>query len=67
MQIYLNEVPITLEVDQCSLKEFLIAHHHMHAGFAAMLNQVFIPKAQYTTTMLADRDRINTILPNQGG
>jgi sulfur carrier protein ThiS len=52
MQIFLNETAIFLE-NCCSLESLLAMHNYTHSGFATMLNQTFVPRAQYPIILLA--------------
>jgi sulfur carrier protein len=66
ISIYLNNDNYQVKSNQ-SLQEFLLAYHHTELHFAIAINNQFIPRASYSTTLLQESDRIDIIVPMQGG
>ncbi len=50
-----------------SLHEFLIANNYIDQHFAVALNNKLIPRTFYKNTILANNDRVDIIVPMQGG
>ncbi len=65
MKIYFNNE--FKEIVATSLTDFLQQHWHGATCFAVTINQQFIARTQYTNTQLQENDRIELILPMQGG
>ena len=51
----------------CTLAELLQTTLTNNKGYAIALNQQFIPKAHYATTLLQENDVVDMIIPMQGG
>ena len=66
IHIYLNDQLIQVKPDQ-SLQEVLIQHHHQDHHFAVAINNQLISRKVYKTTSLQADDRIDIIVPMQGG
>lgn len=50
-----------------SLQEFLLDKNHIDLHFAIAINNQFIPRTAYNTTLLSEGDRVDIIVPMQGG
>jgi sulfur carrier protein len=66
MIIYLNDKPLSLE-HPCSLAEMLFANNAVAQHIAVAINNQFIPKPLFASTQLHEGDRIDLIVPMQGG
>lgn len=64
--IYLNNDKYKIK-SELSLQKFLLAHNHTELHFAIAINNQFISRAFYSTTLLHEGDRIDIIVPMQGG
>jgi sulfur carrier protein len=64
--IFLNDESYPIKSD-LSLLEFLLHHHHGDLHFAIAINNQFIPRAAYHMTLLHEGDRVDIIVPMQGG
>jgi sulfur carrier protein len=50
-----------------SLAELLAANDCTEGSYAVSLNQAFIPRSYYATTLLREGDVVDLITPMQGG
>ncbi|WP_419418464.1 sulfur carrier protein ThiS [Legionella sp. D16C41] len=66
INIYLNNQLCTLASIQ-SLHDFLLANNQTDEHFAVALNNEFVPRNAYQTITLKPNDRIDIIVPMQGG
>ncbi|ASQ47462.1 sulfur carrier protein ThiS [Legionella clemsonensis] len=66
INIYLNNKKYQIK-SELSLQEFLLAHNYTELHFAIAINNQFIPRPSYGTTLLRESDRIDIIVPMQGG
>lgn len=66
INIYLNNKPYQTRINQ-SLHEFLQAHNHIELHCAIAINNQVIPRASYSTVLLYENDRVDIIVPMQGG
>ncbi|KTC78358.1 sulfur carrier protein ThiS [Legionella brunensis] len=64
--IYLNDEIYQIEPAQ-SLHDLLMQNNHIGQHFAVAINNQFIPRTAYSTTTLYPGDRIDIIVPMQGG
>lgn len=64
--IYLNDVVQKIEPTQ-SLRDLLIQNNHIEQHFAVAINNQLIPRVLYSTTLLNPGDRVDIIVPMQGG
>lgn len=64
--IYFNDEVHQME-PTLSLHDLLIQKNHVEQHFAVALNNQFIPRLSYKTTMLQASDRVDIIVPMQGG
>jgi sulfur carrier protein len=64
--IYLNNQKHQINSNQ-SLQAFLLARNHKELHFAIVINNQFIPRTYYSTTLLDENDQIEIIVPMQGG
>lgn len=66
--VYLNHDKYQVNFNQ-SLQAFLMAYHRRETAmhFAIAINNQFIPRTAYSTTFLRENDRIDIIVPMQGG
>lgn len=53
--------------DSDNLQIILDKQGYETEGFAVAINQQFIPRSQYSVTLLKSNDRIEIIFPMQGG
>lgn len=67
MELLFNDAPLTLTSIPTNLATLVAAHVHVEGGFAIALNGSFIPKHAYMNTLLKDQDRVDVIIPMQGG
>jgi sulfur carrier protein len=66
INVYLNNEKYQIKSHQ-SLYEFLQEHNHSELHFATAINNQFISRASYGSTLLYESDRIDIIVPMQGG
>lgn len=66
MVIYLNDQPLSLET-VCTLKEILVENNAFSEHMAVAINNQFIPKPMFSSTVVQEGDRIDLIVPMQGG
>lgn len=66
MHIILNNVPYTV-ADNITLLEIISPWVSSQASFALAINDVFVPKTAYSDKVLKNLDRIDIIIPMQGG
>jgi sulfur carrier protein len=66
IKIYLNEVVKQIEPTQ-SLYDLLKQNNHLEQHFAVAINNQLIPHMVYSTTPLNPGDRVDIIVPMQGG
>ena len=66
MNIYINSVLDSIE-SQCTLHDLLIYKGIKSEFMALAVNNRFVPRALFKTTVLKEDDRINLIIPMQGG
>lgn len=66
MIIYINNKPLSLEAS-CSLQEMLRHQELFAAHMAIALNHQFVPNSKFSSTILQEGDRIDLIVPMQGG
>lgn len=64
--VYFHQEPVHLEAP-VYISDFLQQYLTESSNFALMLNQYFIAKKDYATTLLQAQDRIELIRPMQGG
>lgn len=65
ISIYFNDE--NHQIKSQSLQEFLLHKNHIDSPFAITINNRFIPRTAYKTTSLSDGDRVDMIVPMQGG
>ncbi len=66
MNIYFNNEKHQIEANQ-SLQEFLLCQKKTELHFAIAINHQFVPRGVYQSTLLNENDRIDMIVPMQGG
>jgi len=66
MKIYLNDKVHQVEKTQ-SLQDLLAQAQHTGQHFAVAINHHLVPRSVYHTTMLNPEDRVDIIVPMQGG
>lgn len=64
--IYLNDQLSTLDVS-CSVTELLQHKNYQQQHMAVSINNRIITKQAYATTQLREGDKIDIIIPMQGG
>jgi len=62
--IYLNDK--SQQTKAQTLQEFL-DKHRSNLEFAIAINHQFIPRSAYSTSFLSEGDRVDMIVPMQGG
>jgi sulfur carrier protein len=65
INIYFNDE--SQQIKSQSLHEFLVHKNHLNFHFAIAINNQFIPRTAYSTTVLYESDRVDIIVPMQGG
>lgn len=63
--IYFNEE--AQQIKSQSLQDFLLHKNYIDLHFASAINNQFIPRTAYSTTLLSEGDRVDIIVPMQGG
>ena len=66
VSIYLNDAVQQIEPTQ-SLQELLIQNNYIDQHFAVAINNQLIPRMAYNITLLNPGDRVDIIVPMQGG
>ncbi|MCW8418028.1 sulfur carrier protein ThiS [Fluoribacter dumoffii] len=66
MIIYLNDNCLTIEASS-TLQQFIEQRKAVGAHVAIAINNEFVPKFMYANTILREGDRIDLIVPMQGG
>ena len=66
ISIFLNDVMQQIESTQ-SLQELLIQSNYIEQHFAVAINNQLLPRMAYNTTLLNPGDRVDIIVPMQGG
>lgn len=66
VSIYLNNEVQQIEPTQ-SLHELLIQNNYIEQHFAVAINNQLIPRISYDRTLLHPGDRVDIIVPMQGG
>jgi sulfur carrier protein len=66
ISIYFNDTVQQIEPTQL-LQELLIQNNYIEQHFAVAINNQLIPRMAYNTTLLNSGDRVDIIVPMQGG
>ncbi|WP_392537609.1 sulfur carrier protein ThiS [Legionella sp. 227] len=66
MIIYINDEPLTVDASS-TLQAILEQKNGIAAHVAIAINNQFIPKSMFAETTLCEGDRIDLIVPMQGG
>ena len=66
VSIYLNDAVQQIEPKK-SLQELLIQNNYIDQHFAVAINNQLIPRMAYNITLLNPGDRVDIIVPMQGG
>jgi sulfur carrier protein len=66
MRVFVNGEAKEFEKESLSLKE-LLEELGYKEGFAVALNETFILKSEYNTTLVKNKDRVDIVAPVQGG
>ena len=66
MKILLNDNEQPIE-DATTLSSLLKAHGSDEGAYAIAVNDTFIPRSDYEITILNDGDRVELLIPMQGG
>lgn len=66
INLYINNEK-TLVDNTASLQDLLIQNNYAAEHLAIALNQKFVPRCQFAQTQLHPEDRIDIIVPMQGG
>jgi len=64
--VFVNGEAKEFERDSLSLKE-LLEELGYKEGFAVALNETFVLKSKYDTTLVKNEDRVDIVAPVQGG
>lgn len=68
MEIKFNNKVIDLtQYKKINLVEILDLNNYRSGCYAVMVNNVFVPKSNYSSKEINDNDQIDIILPMQGG
>ena len=65
-EIYLNNEKILIN-ENSLLLDILHQQGYKQNGFAVAINRTFIPRSTYSEVVLKQNDKIDIILPMQGG
>ncbi|MEE8058066.1 MAG: sulfur carrier protein ThiS [Pseudomonadales bacterium] len=66
ISIYLNNDPVEIE-DHSSLTQLLKSLDTKPVGFAIAVNETFIPRSEHQQMQLQTGDRVELLVPTQGG
>ena len=66
MRILLNDNEQLID-EATALSSLLKAHGNNEGAFAIAVNDTFIPRSDYESTILNDGDRVELLIPMQGG
>lgn len=66
IEVILNDRTVTIEAD-CSLATALKLWGYESGPFAVAVNNTIVSQAQYAESLLHPGDRIDVIMPMQGG
>ncbi|MDF3054594.1 MAG: sulfur carrier protein ThiS [Gammaproteobacteria bacterium] len=67
MQIILfNNVSLSME-RELTLAELLVQQGYEENGFAVAVNQTFVPRSTYASVCIREGDKVDVIVPMQGG
>ena len=66
LNIYVNNQPKQVD-PTASLYEVLLENKYIEEHIAIAINNQFIPRKQFANTQLCEGDRIDVIVPMQGG
>ena len=68
MKIKFNNKTIVLtQHTKLNLVDILDLNNYKDGCYAVMINNVFVPKSNYSSKEISDNDQIDVILPMQGG
>ena len=66
VSIHFNDVLQQVEPTQ-SLRDLLIQNNYIEQHYAVAINNQLLPRSAYSSTLLNPGDRIDIIVPMQGG
>ena len=66
MKILLNDNEQLID-EATALSTLVKTHGNDEAAFAIAVNDTFIPRSDYESTILNDGDRVELLIPMQGG
>lgn len=66
INIQFNDEWLTLDTP-CTLADFLDQKNYRQNYYAVAINQVFISRSQYESTILKEADFVELVFPMQGG
>lgn len=66
ISVHLNDTMYQINPAQ-SLHEFLIKQNYIDLHFAVAINNKLVPRVNYQSYTLKDGDRVDIIIPMQGG
>jgi thiamine biosynthesis protein ThiS len=66
LSIYLNDIMHQIEPSQ-SLHDILMQTNYLEQPIAVALNNTLVPRIAYRTTHFLQGDRVDIIVPMQGG
>ena len=66
ISIYLNNKAMDIS-PQASVQELIEVLPEIPKGFAIAVNENFVPRSSYQQTALSDGDRVELLVPSQGG
>lgn len=66
ISIYLNNEPMDI-IPEASVQELIDVLPGTPKGFAIAVNENFVPRSSYQQTSLSEGDRVELLVPSQGG
>lgn len=69
----INEIKVSLNGKEkslkegCTLNEAIMTLSISDSSYAVAINEQFVPKSSYTSTILQGGDRVELLVPMQGG
>jgi len=66
ISLFLNGEQKSIATDTL-LSQAIVAWHYNEPHFAVAINQAFVPRSEYESTLLKHGDRVEVVSPMQGG
>ncbi|MEN9916679.1 MAG: Thiamine biosynthesis sulfur transport protein ThiS [Pseudomonadota bacterium] len=64
--VFLNNKSQTIEAEK-TLYDFLMQHHQLQDYVAVIVNDNLVVRRDFKTTLLKSNDRVDILIPMQGG